>query len=139
MWSVNKSFIKYREEFHSSHGRGLFCASAPSVFRTIIGKLTFDGVFALTALQQVGRGDFAGICPGCTDWFMGILDNKIRELSESIPTDFDLPAIDYSQSKLRYSLNACESRGAWTYIETQRICIQSGNGVTAVSTWQFPP
>ena len=85
------TIFKHRENFRCS-SRCSF--NILPISRTKLVECAFDGIFALTALQQAARADFTVYCKECKGWIMSVLENKIQELWENIPTDFDLPPID---------------------------------------------
>ena len=98
------TIFEYREAFpcctHSERFVFDFPSKAvcPSTFPTFGAKLAerlFNGTTVLTALQQLSREPLSkNVCLGCRDWFKSVLENKIQELWECIPADFDLPPVD---------------------------------------------
>jgi hypothetical protein len=94
-----------RCQYNSSYAYGVYhCAGGFSILRAKLAQSLYDGMFSLPAIQQFSRDDLIDICDTCKGWFMDVLKNKIQELWESIPADFDLPAVDlklYSKSAIR--------------------------------------
>lgn len=112
MWkeSSSTSIYERRAAFSNCFGEYRHYAIAkekrfcPSGFRDLRRKLSdmlFEGMAVIPALSKCGRDDLGDVvCDNCKDWYMDLLKNKIRELWENIPEDFDLPAVDpelYSQ------------------------------------------
>ena len=78
------------------------CPSLFLTFRPILAQRLLDGTSGLTVLQQFRCEELKGVCDCCRVWFKKVLEYKIQELWESIPTDFDLPPIDSKlYSKIR--------------------------------------
>jgi hypothetical protein len=72
-----------------------FCSSVFPNLKGKLGERVHEGMLVLTNLQQFRRKDLGiTVCGPCKDWFMGILANKIEELWESIPAEFDLPEVN---------------------------------------------
>ncbi|KAF8502573.1 hypothetical protein JB92DRAFT_3145916 [Gautieria morchelliformis] len=107
------TIFQYRaKDFSRCHKtpRQLADALCPSestfpAFCTKLGEYTMDAVFPITALQRFRREDLGrDVCEVCKDWFMKVLANKIQELWESIPDDFNLPKVSphfYSHSQIK--------------------------------------
>lgn len=113
MWKASRSTSIYerRNAFNNCNAdypqilvtRGTrFCLSGFSNLRRKLSDMLFEGTAVIPALSKCGRDDLGdAVCGGCKNWYMDLLKNKIQELWENIPEDFDLPAVDpelYSQS-----------------------------------------
>jgi hypothetical protein len=75
-----------------------------SIVQNKLSEHVFDGLFAHHALIKCSRNTFMDDCTSCNNWFVGILKNKVQEVWECIPEDFNLPPVDpelYSQSATR--------------------------------------
>ena len=108
MWnsSPSKTVFEHRTAFEEcASGKDSYCEDGFSVLRSKSGKGLLDGKFALPALSAVTREDLSETCNSCKDWYIDILSNKIQEIWESIPADFDHPPVDaklYSTSSITH-------------------------------------
>ena len=106
MWnsSPSKTIYEHRTAFQECGFNQSYCDDGFSVLRARLGEGLLNGKFAHAAVSEVTREDFGKeTCENCKDWYMAIMSNKMQEIWESIPADFDLPKIDaklYSKSSI---------------------------------------
>jgi hypothetical protein len=112
MWKSSPSItvFQHRTAFgrcqrHPPSYPSTYCSEGFSALRGQLGMVLLDGLFAIPAIRGITHDDSEiSACNSCKDWFMDILKNKVQEIWEYIPTDFDLPEIDpelYSESTIK--------------------------------------
>ena len=78
----------------SSSGTKAHCPKMIPAFRYKVASFLLNGAFALPAIQQFDRDDLKDGCNPCKDWFMDVLKNRVQELWENIPANFNLPEVE---------------------------------------------
>lgn len=100
MWnsSPSKTIYEHRTAFQACSRDKPYCIDGFSALRAKLGEGLLNGKFAHTAVSEVAREDLGSkTCNSCKDWYMAIMRNKMQEIWESIPADFDLSKIDATQ------------------------------------------